>query len=85
MREEPHRLVFFDETAVKTNLTCLHGRASRCERLNTAAPFGKWRTQTFITGLTADALIAPWNIKSAMNGRAFAAYFETQLAPALVP
>ena len=85
MRREPHRLVFIDETAVKTNLTRLRGRAPRGRRLTAAAPFGKWRTQTFIAGLTSDALIAPWIIEGAMNGRAFAAYVETQLAPALEP
>lgn len=85
MREEPHRLIFIDETAVKTNLTRLRGRAPIGERLNAAAPFGRWRTQTFIAGLTSDALIAPWIIEGAMNGRAFATYVETQLAPALEP
>ncbi len=85
MREAPHRLVFIDETAVKTNMTRLRGRAPQGERLNAAAPFGKWRTQTFIAGLTSDALIAPWIIPGAMNGDAFATYVETQLAPALQP
>jgi len=85
MRQEPHRLVFIDETAVKTNLTRLHGRAPVGERLYGAAPFGKWGTQTFIAGLTQDALIAPWVIKGAMNGPAFDTYIKTQLAPALDP
>ena len=52
MRREPHRLVFIDETAVKTNLTRLRGRAPVGERLYGVAPFGKWGTQTFIAGLT---------------------------------
>ena len=30
------------------------------------APFGSLGTQTFIAGLTADAMIAPWVIKGAM-------------------
>jgi transposase len=85
MRQEPHRLVFIDETAVKTNLTRLRGRAPVGERLYGTAPFGKWGTQTFIAGLTQDALIAPWVIKGAMNGPAFDTYIETQLAPALDP
>jgi len=42
MREAPERLVFIDETAVKTNLTRLRGRAPRGERLPGAAPFGAW-------------------------------------------
>ena len=85
MRLEPHRLVFIDETAVKTNLTRLRGRAPVGERLYGTAPFGKWGTQTFIAGLTQDALIAPWVIKGAMNGPAFDTYIETQLAPAIDP
>lgn len=60
MRAAPHRLVFLDETSVKTNLTRLRGRAPVGERLQGAVPFGKWRTQTFIAGLTSDELIAPW-------------------------
>ena len=49
------------------------------------APFGSWGTQTFISGLTADALIAPWVIKGAMDGDAFAAYIEKVLVPELEP
>jgi len=85
MQSQPHRLVFIDETSVKTNMTRLRGRAPKGRRLNAAAPFGRWRTQTFIAGLTSEALIAPWIIEGAMNGEAFAIYVETQLAPALEP
>ena len=49
------------------------------------APFGAWGTQTFIAGLTHDSLIAPWVIKGAMNGEAFAAYIRQVLAPELLP
>ena len=59
MRLELHRPVFIDETAVKTDLTRLRGRAPVGERLYGAAPFGTWGTQTFIAGLTHDARVAP--------------------------
>jgi transposase len=85
MRTRPERLVFIDETSVKTNMTRLRGRAPKGKRLTASAPFGKWRTQTFIAGLTLDALISPWIIEGAMNGESFATYVETQLAPALQP
>lgn len=85
MRAEPHRLVFLDETSVKTNLTRLRGRALVGQRLHGSAPFGKWRTQTFIAGLTYQGLIAPWVIQGAMNGVTFETYIETQLAPLLEP
>ncbi len=42
-------------------------------------------TQTFIAGLTHDALMAPWVSDGAMNRPAFNIYVETQLAPALDP
>lgn len=77
--------MFIDETAVKTNLTRLRGRAPVGQRLAGDAPFGRWRTQTFIAGLAQDGLIAPWVIEGAMNGSAFATYVETRLAPALAP
>ena len=85
MRAEPHRLVFIDETAVKTNLARLRGRAPVGERLYGTAPFGKWGTQTFIASLTQITLIAPWVNNGAMNGPAFDTYIETQLVPALDP
>jgi len=50
----PERVVFLDETAVKTNLTRLQGWAPRGERLVMEAPFGSWGTQTLIAGLTPD-------------------------------
>jgi transposase len=85
MQAHPDRLVFIDETSVKTNMTRLRGR-SRCgTRLASSAPFGAWETQTFIAGLTHDNLIAPWVIKGAMDGEAFEAYVRNVLAPELQP
>lgn len=49
------------------------------------APFGSWGTQTLIAGLTQDALIAPWVIKGAMDGPAFAAYIREVLIPEIAP
>jgi len=83
MRRNPGRLVFLDETSVKTNMTPLRGRAPLGERLIAEAPFGKWHTQTFVAGLRCGGLIAPWIIDGAMDGHAFDAYVSTQLAPAL--
>lgn len=79
MSARSERVVFIDETSVKTNLTRLSGWAPRGDRLVMDAPFGSWSTQTFIAGLTADAMIAPWVIKGAMEGSAFAAYVEKVL------
>ena len=80
---EPDHVVFIDETSVKTNLTRQRGWSPRGERLVMDAPFGSWRTQTFIPGLTSDALVAPWVIKGAMDGAAFAAYVAQVQIPEL--
>ena len=85
VRLEPSRLVFIDETAVATNLTRRRGRSLRGERLPAEAPFGRWRTQTFIAALRCDRLAAPWVIDGAINRTAFNLYIETQLAPTLQP
>lgn len=83
MRAEPGRLIFLDETSVKTNLTRLHGRCPKGERLRAHAPFGKWQTQTFIAGLTLEGIVAPFVVQGAMNGAVFDAYVRDQLAPTL--
>lgn len=85
MREQPHRLVFVDETATTTKMTRLRGRARRGQRLKARAPFGHWKTQTFIAGLRCDGLTAPWIIDRPMTKEIFETYVETQLAPTLEP
>ena len=83
MRREPHRLVFIDETATTTKMTRLRGRCLKGKRLKAKAPFGHWKTQTFIAGLRCYGLEAPFVIDRPMNRRIFETYVETQLAPTL--
>lgn len=85
MREQPHRLIFIDETATTTKLARLRGRALHGQRLKARAPFGHWKTQTFIAGLRCDGLTAPWIIDHPMTKKIFEIYVETQLAPTLNP
>ena len=77
------RLAFIDETSVKTNMAKTTGWAPCGQRLVDHAPFGHWRTQTFIGALRHDRLDAPWVIDGAMNAEMFALYIETQLVPTL--
>ena len=66
-------------------MTRLHGRSLRGARLEADAPFGHWRTQTFIAGLRVDELAVPWVLDGPMNRVAFETYIETPLAPCLQP
>ena len=78
MRLEPHRLVFlFDETGTTTKMTRLRGRSPKGQRLSSKAPFGHWKTQTFIARLRCDALTAPFVIDAPMDRRIFETYVET--------
>ncbi|MGH6864215.1 MAG: IS630 family transposase [Methylocella sp.] len=79
----PGRLVFIDETWVKTNMTRLRGRAARGQRLVAAVPHGHWMTSTFIAALRDDGLTAPCVFEGAINGELFLAYVEQVLVPTL--
>ncbi len=83
MRNALERLTFIDETSVKTNLVKTSGWAPVGHRLRDHAPFGHWRTQTFVAALRHDRLDAPWVIDGTMNREMFERYVETQLAPTL--
>ena len=83
MRQEPHRLVFVDECATKTNMTRARGRARRGVRVRDHAPHRHAGTQTFVAGLRHDRLVAPWLLEGAMDRLAFETWVETQLAPGL--
>lgn len=85
MARHLERLAFLDETSLKTNMAKTTGWAPRGSRLVGHAPFGHWRTQTFVAALRHDRLDAPWVIDGAMNGEMFGLYVETQLAPTLRP
>jgi hypothetical protein len=62
-----------------------YGWHPRGERLVDAAPHGHWHTTTFVAGLRATGLIAPFVLDGPMTGEVFRAYVEQFLAPALTP
>ena len=77
--------VFIDETGASTSMVRHYGWHPRGERLADAAPHGHWHTTTFVAGLRATGLIAPFVLDGPMTGEAFRAYVEQFLAPALAP
>ena len=62
-------------------MTRSHGRCARGSRLVAKAPFGKWRTLTFLAALRCDRLTAPCVIDGPINGASFRAYVEQVLVP----
>jgi transposase len=79
------KLVFIDETGASTKMTRLYGRAPRGQRLSAKAPFGHWKTTTFVAALRRDGLGAPMVLDGPMTGQAFLAYVEQVLVPTLKP
>ncbi len=77
--------MFIDETSTNTKLTKRTGWAPKGRRYRTYAPFGAWKTQTFIAALRCHGMTAPWIVNAPMNKQTFEVYVETQLAPTLEP
>ena len=79
------RFVFLDETGASTKMVRRSGWGPKGERLVDAVPHGHWRTTTFVAGLRASGIIAPFVLDGPMTGEAFRAYVEQVLAPELEP
>ena len=72
----PKQLVFIDETWAKTNMTRLHGRIKRGQRLQARVPCGRWKTMTFLAGLRSDRIDAPCVLDGPINADSFLAYVQ---------
>ena len=79
------RLVFVDETWASTNMTPIRGRSRKGTRCIGHAPYGHWKTTTFICGLRTVGLVAPLVIDGPLNGDIFRAWVEQMLVPVLQP
>lgn len=80
---DPTRLVFIDETWASTAMTRKSGRAPAGERLRMGVPHGHWKTTTFVAGLRANGIVAPFVLDAPMNRRRFEAYVKQVLLPDL--
>ena len=82
---DPSRLVFIDETWIKTNMAPIRGWGQKGKRLLGFAPDGRWRTLTFLAALRVDALTEPCVVDGPINGALFRGYVEQFLVPTLKP
>jgi transposase len=79
----PERLVFIDETGAATNMARRYGRCPRGQRLVAHAPWGHWKTITFVAALRADKVTAPCVFDGPIDGESFLAYVEQAVVPTL--
>jgi len=82
-RIDPKRLVFIDETWVKTNMAPIRGWALRGQRLAAQVPHAHWKTLTFLAALRHDRIDAPCVFDGPINGESFLAYVIQTLVPTL--
>jgi hypothetical protein len=57
----------------------------RGQRLEAKAPYGHWKTMTFLAALRHDRIDAPWVVDGPINGELFRLYAEKVLVPTLKP
>lgn len=79
------RLHFLDEIGAHLGLTRLYGRAAPGKRVVEGTPGYSGPHYTIVAALSLAGVSAPWMLEGAMDGAAFRAYVEHELAPTLQP
>lgn len=79
------RIVTIDETALRTDLTRLRGRAPRGQRLRGPVPHARWRTSTLIAAMDTSGMRCSAAVEGAVDRATFEAFVEHVLVPTLVP
>lgn len=74
---------FLDESSAQINMTRRYGWAPLSERVIDAVPENHGCNLTTVAAIGLSGVIAPAVFEGALNGDAFRAYVEQQLAPAL--
>jgi len=83
-RIDRRRLVFIDETWVKTNMAPLRGWGPRGQRLRAMVPYGHWKTMTFLAALRHDRIDALGRRRPNQR-RTVQLYVRQILVPTLTP
>lgn len=79
---DPHRLVFVDETGVRTNLAPKYGWSLRGQPCVGDAP-GGWKSCSIISAIRLSGVVESATLEGAYNKKSFKAYMEEILLPTL--
>jgi transposase len=82
---DARRLVFLDESGLKTNMTRRYGRARGGNRCLDSAPCGHWETVTILSAIRLDGTTESLVFEGAVDRKMFDAYIKEGLAPTLRP
>ena len=78
-------IVCLDESAAKTNMTRLYGRAMGGKRCFDTAPDSRWKTTTMLSSLRCDGTTACMVYEGGTTREIFEIYIEQLLCPTLKP
>jgi len=82
---DARRLVFLDESGLKTNMTRRYGRARNGNRCLDSAPCGHWETVTILSSIRLDGTTESLVFEGSVDRKMFDAYIKEGLAPTLRP
>jgi transposase len=82
---DARRLVFLDESGLKTNMTRRYGRARGGKRCLDSAPCGHWETVTILSAIRLDGTTESLVFEGAVDRKMFDAYIKEGLALTLRP
>lgn len=84
-KADSHRLIFLDESGLKTNMTRLYGRSHQGSRCLDSTPCGRWETVTILSSVRLDGTTESLVFEGAVDRKMFDAYVKDILAPTLRP
>jgi len=82
---DPERLVFVDETGLKTDMNRLRGWAETGRRLVDRVVAGRWETNTLVHAIALDGTRAAMILNGPVDSICFTGFCEHFLAPNLQP
>lgn len=82
---DPDRLVIYDESSAKTNLTRLYGRSFDGQGVAEACPYGHWQTSTVLASLRRNGIPTAMSAVGAVDTPIFEAYVAQLPPPTLQP
>lgn len=82
---DANRLVFLDESGLKTTMTRLYGRAHGGQRCMDSAPCGHWESVTILSSIRLDGATESLVFEGAVDRKIFDAYIKEGLVPTLRP
>ena len=84
-KADARRLIFLDESGLKTNMARLYGRSYQGTRCLDSAPCGRWETVTILSSVRLDGTTESLVFEGAVVRKMFDAYVKDILAPPLRP